>query len=177
MVCAALYSVGIGPSSSLVLHCPPTPAGFATGYMVVDYVQNGRMLSETWKDAFDDPNRRKTLFHDLSRIILTLAQTRFPRNRLPNDRQPRHHLPHQPTLNPPTPPARKRGHPHRHPSKPNLHHNRHLPLRPLHLPRQPSPSRAQLDPRPRRPPGAAVSAHPALCRPLAAAWALCSDAD
>lgn len=47
--------------------------------MLVDYVQDGRMLSETWGDLCGDYDRRKMLFRDLSRIMLSLARVQFPR--------------------------------------------------------------------------------------------------
>jgi hypothetical protein len=37
------------------------------------------MLSETWGDLCGDYDRRKTLFRDLSRIMVSLAQVQFPR--------------------------------------------------------------------------------------------------
>jgi hypothetical protein len=46
---------------------------------LVDYVDNGRMLSETWRDHHGDPDRRMTLFRDLSRIMVSLAQVPLPR--------------------------------------------------------------------------------------------------
>ncbi|KAL2256486.1 hypothetical protein VTK26DRAFT_1597 [Humicola hyalothermophila] len=52
---------------------------FVSGYKIVEYVRTGRMLSETWKDGCGDRNKRTALFRDLSRIMLSLAQTRFPK--------------------------------------------------------------------------------------------------
>lgn len=82
MVYTALCSVGIGSTSSFTNISYVAYSyrwEFAPGYPLIDCVQNGRMLSEIWKDACDDRTKRTTLFHDHSRIILSLAQTIFPR--------------------------------------------------------------------------------------------------
>lgn len=47
--------------------------------MVMDYVENGRMLSATWDAIHDDANKRLVLYQDISRIMLSLAQVQFPR--------------------------------------------------------------------------------------------------
>ncbi|RHZ69166.1 hypothetical protein CDV55_106186 [Aspergillus turcosus] len=57
----------------------PHREDFASGYMLVDYVENGRMLSESWDTLRNDPERRKTLFRDMARIMLSLARVGFPR--------------------------------------------------------------------------------------------------
>ncbi|KAM4059099.1 aminoglycoside phosphotransferase [Hirsutella rhossiliensis] len=66
----------------------PCPSGYVTcprrlnlssGYLVVDFVQHGRMLSETWDALRQDDNRRKTIHRDISRIMLELARVPFPR--------------------------------------------------------------------------------------------------
>jgi hypothetical protein len=52
---------------------------FTSGYLLVDYVDNGRMLSETWRDHHGDSDKRRTLFRDLSRIMVSLARVPPPR--------------------------------------------------------------------------------------------------
>ncbi|KAK3903123.1 hypothetical protein C8A05DRAFT_14910 [Staphylotrichum tortipilum] len=63
--------------SSYVLH--PHHHCLSAGYILVDYVDNGQMLSATWQDHHGDDSNRHTLFRDLSCIILSLAQLPFPR--------------------------------------------------------------------------------------------------
>lgn len=63
--------------SNFVIH--PRQRKLTSGYLVVDFVKDGRMLSETWKAQHDDRNRRVTLFRDVARIILSLAKVPFPR--------------------------------------------------------------------------------------------------
>ncbi|EEP78674.1 predicted protein [Uncinocarpus reesii 1704] len=49
-----------------------------TGYIVVEYVDEGEMLSNSWETQRHDQHRRANLFRDLSRIILSLSQTPLP---------------------------------------------------------------------------------------------------
>lgn len=50
------------------------------GYLVIDYIEetHGKMLSESWEEQQHDKNRRFNLFSDLSRIMLSLAQSPLP---------------------------------------------------------------------------------------------------
>ncbi|ROT34966.1 hypothetical protein SODALDRAFT_363661 [Sodiomyces alkalinus F11] len=52
-----------------------------TGYVLLEYIQPkvGRMLSMTWKKYRNHPERRRSLFRGLSRLILTLARIPQPR--------------------------------------------------------------------------------------------------
>lgn len=45
--------------------------------MIVDCVEKGDMLSESWDDLRHDKNRRTNLFQDLSRIMLSLNRVPF----------------------------------------------------------------------------------------------------
>ncbi|TPX21579.1 hypothetical protein DIZ76_015538 [Coccidioides immitis] len=49
-----------------------------TGYMIVEYVDEGDMLSKSWEAHRSDPYRRTNLFRDLSRIILLLSRIPLP---------------------------------------------------------------------------------------------------
>ncbi|KAK4154210.1 hypothetical protein C8A00DRAFT_43010 [Chaetomidium leptoderma] len=49
------------------------------GYLVIEHVAEGRMLSESWKEHHGDQNRRSNLFRGLSRIMLSLAKIPLPR--------------------------------------------------------------------------------------------------
>lgn len=49
------------------------------GYLIIEHVVEGRMLSESWKEHCGDPHRRSNLFRDLSRIMLSLAKLPPPR--------------------------------------------------------------------------------------------------
>ncbi|UPL02692.1 hypothetical protein LCI18_013626 [Fusarium solani-melongenae] len=63
--------------SNYVVH--PHRQKFPSGYLLMDYLQDGRMLSETWGSLHEDLNKRMTLFRDVSRIVLSLAQVQLPR--------------------------------------------------------------------------------------------------
>lgn len=57
----------------------PHQQDFTCGYLLVDFVEDGRMLSETWDTLQEDRNKRMALFRDVSRMMLSLAQVQFPR--------------------------------------------------------------------------------------------------
>lgn len=52
----------------------------ASGYLLVEYVESkrGQMLSSTWLERHQDPRYRRTLFRDLSRILLSMARIPLP---------------------------------------------------------------------------------------------------
>ncbi|KAF2453057.1 hypothetical protein BDY21DRAFT_388290 [Lineolata rhizophorae] len=50
-----------------------------SGYLIVDCVEEGEMLSESWNLLHHDRKRRANLFAGLSRIMLSLARVPFPR--------------------------------------------------------------------------------------------------
>ena len=52
---------------------------FTSGYLLLDYVDDGQMLSKSWDTLHNDANKRSVLFHDISRIMLSLAKVQFPR--------------------------------------------------------------------------------------------------
>ncbi|KAL2826910.1 hypothetical protein BJY01DRAFT_143080 [Aspergillus pseudoustus] len=51
------------------------------GYLLIEYVENtkGKMLSSTWAIEKDNAKLRSNLFHDLSKIYLSLSKTPLPR--------------------------------------------------------------------------------------------------
>ncbi|KAI9848947.1 MAG: hypothetical protein M1837_005836 [Sclerophora amabilis] len=49
------------------------------GYLLMDYVDRGKMLTTTWKEQRSDLHLRTNLFKDLSRIILSLGRLPQPR--------------------------------------------------------------------------------------------------
>ncbi|POR36342.1 hypothetical protein TPAR_03459 [Tolypocladium paradoxum] len=49
------------------------------GYLVIERIDSGRMLSESWEEHRHDPNRRANLFRGLSRIMLRLSKLPLPR--------------------------------------------------------------------------------------------------
>lgn len=49
------------------------------GYLIIEHVEGGKMLSDSWEHHRHDPNRRRNLFRDLSRIMLCLAKVPLPR--------------------------------------------------------------------------------------------------
>lgn len=51
-----------------------------TGYIIISFVQNGQMLSNTLADhLLSDKTRRQTLFGDIAQIILSLNRVKLPR--------------------------------------------------------------------------------------------------
>ncbi|KAH9877881.1 hypothetical protein J1614_003098 [Plenodomus biglobosus] len=55
------------------------PLSIDTGYLIVDCVKEGEMLSECWNSLRHDRDRKANLFADMSRIILSLARVPFTR--------------------------------------------------------------------------------------------------
>lgn len=49
------------------------------GYLIVDAVEKGEMLSETWSSMLHDQIRRASLFTGLSKIMISLARVPFSR--------------------------------------------------------------------------------------------------
>ncbi|KPM37891.1 hypothetical protein AK830_g8680 [Neonectria ditissima] len=66
-----------GPPSSYVPH--QRQALPDLGYLLVERVDKGQILSETWEGHRADPERRANLFRDLSKIMLGLAKLPLPR--------------------------------------------------------------------------------------------------
>jgi len=50
-----------------------------TGYLLLGWVENGNMLSSSWHEKMEDPERRRNLYHGLARIMLRLAKVPLPR--------------------------------------------------------------------------------------------------
>lgn len=49
------------------------------GYLIIEHVEEGEMLSETWEEHRGDPKRRANLFRGLSQILLSLAKVPLPK--------------------------------------------------------------------------------------------------
>lgn len=49
------------------------------GYLVLEHIDNGKMLSETWEEHRYNSKRRANLFRHLSRIMLRLAKLPLPK--------------------------------------------------------------------------------------------------
>ncbi len=49
------------------------------GYLLIDFVEKGELLSDTFSAFKDDQRRRQNLFRDLSRILLSLGKMAHPR--------------------------------------------------------------------------------------------------
>lgn len=49
------------------------------GYLIIEYVSEGQMLSSSWEEHRSDPKRRANLFRGLSRIMLSLTDRPLPR--------------------------------------------------------------------------------------------------
>lgn len=54
-------------------------AALSTGYLLIDYISRGKMLSETWQQRRHETRLRQNLFHGLSSIMLNLIQTPLPK--------------------------------------------------------------------------------------------------
>ncbi len=49
-----------------------------TGYIIISYVKNGHMLSQSWETLCHNKARRTNLFYDLARITLSLNKFPLP---------------------------------------------------------------------------------------------------
>ena len=49
------------------------------GYLLIEYVEDGEMLSSSWREHCQDANRRVNLYRGLARIMLSLARVPLPR--------------------------------------------------------------------------------------------------
>lgn len=49
------------------------------GYLIIEHVERGQMLSKTWGDHRQDQNKRRNLFRGLSQIMLSLSRHPLPR--------------------------------------------------------------------------------------------------
>lgn len=54
-------------------------SGLDMGYLLLQYIEDGEMLSRTFDSRIGDPSRRHNLFTDLSRIMVSLAKIPQPR--------------------------------------------------------------------------------------------------
>ena len=61
--------------------CYKSPHILTTGYLLMDYIdkQDSKMLSTSWDALRHDKHRKKNLFRDMSRIILSLGRIPLPR--------------------------------------------------------------------------------------------------
>ncbi|KAH9817005.1 hypothetical protein Tdes44962_MAKER05583 [Teratosphaeria destructans] len=49
------------------------------GYILIEYVEHGAMLSSSWREHFDDSTKRKNLYAGLANIMLNLSRVPLPR--------------------------------------------------------------------------------------------------
>ncbi|ATY64825.1 hypothetical protein A9K55_005292 [Cordyceps militaris] len=66
--------------SNYTLHTSAAALGFDSSYMLLEYVreEQGTMLVSTWMEHKGDPKHRRTLFRNLSKIMLSLASIPQP---------------------------------------------------------------------------------------------------
>ncbi|KEQ72282.1 hypothetical protein M436DRAFT_73985 [Aureobasidium namibiae CBS 147.97] len=50
-----------------------------TGYLLLEWVEDGKMLSSSWHEKMEDPERRRNLYHGLAKILLRLANVPLAR--------------------------------------------------------------------------------------------------
>lgn len=50
-----------------------------SGYMIISFIKSGQMLSNSWQTHLEDKGRRKTLFNDIARIMLSINRVPLPR--------------------------------------------------------------------------------------------------
>ncbi|KAF2459375.1 hypothetical protein BDY21DRAFT_413954 [Lineolata rhizophorae] len=55
------------------------PRPLKTGYLFMDYIDDSKMLIESWEELRHDQTRRANLFRGLSRIMLSFARVPLPR--------------------------------------------------------------------------------------------------
>ncbi|CRK40873.1 hypothetical protein BN1708_008347 [Verticillium longisporum] len=60
------WVLGWPPISNHVVH--PHRQKLTSGYIVMDYVENGCMLSASWDIVHDDVSKRLTLYRDIPRL-------------------------------------------------------------------------------------------------------------
>ncbi|KZF21067.1 hypothetical protein L228DRAFT_253632 [Xylona heveae TC161] len=48
-------------------------------YLIIEYIEEGRMLSDTWANQRNDKTLRKNLFRDLSKVMLTMSRIALPK--------------------------------------------------------------------------------------------------
>ncbi|PWY72464.1 hypothetical protein BO94DRAFT_569040 [Aspergillus sclerotioniger CBS 115572] len=67
--------------SHYIQHPTTNPVVLNTPYILIEYIDRsrGKMLSGTWEEGRHSPTLRKTLFHNISRIILALARVPLPK--------------------------------------------------------------------------------------------------
>ncbi|KAK2773118.1 hypothetical protein FQN52_004710 [Onygenales sp. PD_12] len=77
--CHILNLFGRAVPSKYVRHQGPCFDVLKAGYLLIEYIDNGTMLSCTWENKKHDNNLRGNLFKGLSRILLDIAKVPVPR--------------------------------------------------------------------------------------------------
>ncbi|GAO14034.1 uncharacterized protein UV8b_01878 [Ustilaginoidea virens] len=77
--CYLLALFGCRVPSDYVRHDSPRFATLDIGYLLIETISNGEILSETWDEKHDDARLQKNLHQSLARIMLSLTKTSFTR--------------------------------------------------------------------------------------------------
>lgn len=77
--CRLLAFFGYQTPTRYVPHPNCIPRDLGTGYLLIDFIEDGQMLSNTWSEKHGEERLRKNLFRDLSKILLTLGRVPLPR--------------------------------------------------------------------------------------------------
>lgn len=70
---------GLPRPSQYVLHHSERLAGLDIGYLLIQTITSGEMLSESWDEKCDDVRLQNNLQRDLVRVMLSLASVPLPR--------------------------------------------------------------------------------------------------
>ncbi|RDA93520.1 hypothetical protein CP533_4006 [Ophiocordyceps camponoti-saundersi (nom. inval.)] len=74
-----LAAFGFQHPSQYVCHRSSSLAGLGIGYLLIETITTGEMLSESWDEKQNDPRLQENLQRGLARIMLSLASIDLPR--------------------------------------------------------------------------------------------------
>ncbi|KAM3515401.1 hypothetical protein MY11210_000963 [Beauveria gryllotalpidicola] len=74
-----MSTLGLQQPSRYVSHTSTHFAALDIGYLIIETVTSGEMLSESWKENHDNPKLLENLQRGLARIMLSLASVNLPR--------------------------------------------------------------------------------------------------
>ncbi|KAK8149964.1 hypothetical protein G3M48_004908 [Beauveria asiatica] len=76
---ALMSALGLQQPSRYVSHTSTRFAALDIGYLIIETVTSGEMLSESWEENRDNPKLLENLQRGLARIMLSLASVNLPR--------------------------------------------------------------------------------------------------
>jgi hypothetical protein len=76
--CYFLAAFGFRQPSRYLCHRSSRLAGLDIGYLLIETITSGEMLSESWDEKCNDARLQENLQRDLARIMLSLASVKLP---------------------------------------------------------------------------------------------------